>query len=131
MEEEAIEPGKVVMNLLSKKLGLALVTCLLFQTAANAVEDPFTFNLRSHEGREWSDADFKEKDLVVVAIARMHMPAIRLGHLLFFQCLEVDESKDGSRRGRPANHQRAIGIATHPDKVNFPDKGHRFGQLTF
>jgi len=77
-EEEALEPGEVVMNLLSKNVGLALVTCLLFQTAANATEGPFAFKLRSHEGREWSDADFKDKELVVVAFLGTECPLVKL-----------------------------------------------------
>ena len=49
-----------------------------FCGATVAAESPLSFTLRSHEGREWSDADFKDKDLVVVAFLGTECPLVKL-----------------------------------------------------
>ena len=53
------------------------MACCMFSTAS-ADESPFNFSLRSHEGREWSDEDFKDKDIVIVAFLGTECPLVKL-----------------------------------------------------
>lgn len=61
----------------TQKLILAVLT-LLIAGSQLVAETPLNFKLRSHEGREWSDADFKEKELVVVAFLGTECPLVKL-----------------------------------------------------
>lgn len=65
---------------MQKKMILAAITCgaLLISTPVHADVGPFDFTLRSHEGREWSNSDFQDKQLVVVAFLGTECPLVKL-----------------------------------------------------
>jgi len=50
---------------------------LLMPVVATA-DGVFEFKLRSHEGREWSDPDFEDKEFVVVAFLGTECPLVKL-----------------------------------------------------
>ena len=65
------------MSFLCRRLPIALLAfCMV--TPLNASDGKFSFSLRSHEGRQWTDADFQDKDLVVVAFLGTECPLVKL-----------------------------------------------------
>lgn len=60
---------------------VVILSTLCMLTAAQANErakSPFEFSLRSHEGREWTNDDFAEKEFVVVAFLGTECPLVKL-----------------------------------------------------
>ena len=64
---------------MSKRVFVAAMAVVCAGSAiSNAANSPFDFTLRSHEGREWSDSDFKDRQLVVVAFLGTECPLVKL-----------------------------------------------------
>jgi len=65
-----------------KKLLITAALCLATSVAplstSAAAEPAFQFKLPSAEGREWSDADFEDKQLIVVAFVGTECPLVKL-----------------------------------------------------
>ena len=59
-------------------MGLIMATTVVASSQAEAANSPFKFELRSHEGRKWSDTDFKGSQFVVVAFLGTECPLVRL-----------------------------------------------------
>ena len=60
---------------------LAFICCFAWVSQVQAeakLENPFAFKLRSDEGREWSQKDFEDKQLVVVAFLGTECPLVKL-----------------------------------------------------
>lgn len=57
---------------------LTAITWLLLASLPVGAASPFTFTLRSHEGREWTHNDFADKQLVVVAFLGTECPLVKL-----------------------------------------------------
>jgi len=75
--------------------------------SANPSETPLQFKLRSYEGREWTNADFSDKSLVVVAFLGTECPLVKLyGPKL--QQLSEEFGKDVAFIGVNSNTQDSV-----------------------
>lgn len=75
--------------------------------SANPSETPLQFKLRSYEGREWTNADFSDKSLVVVAFLGTECPLVKLyGPKL--QELSEEFGKDVAFIGVNSNTQDSV-----------------------
>lgn len=55
-----------------------MLTLVTMSSSMDAADSPFEFRLRSHEGREWSESDFADKQLVVLAFLGTECPLVKL-----------------------------------------------------
>lgn len=86
---------------------LMAIAAAVFCANSHAAEPAFQFKLRSHEGREWSDVDFKDRKLVVVAFLGTECPLVKLyGPRL--QQLSEDYADDIAVIGVNANTQDSM-----------------------
>lgn len=105
---------------ISKQIGwvlcaLSLAASVCANATANPSEapqetqqkNPLQFKLRSYEGREWTDADFNDKSLVVVAFLGTECPLVKLyGPKL--QSLSEEFNKDVAFIGVNSNTQDSV-----------------------